>query len=399
MSRIEAVRNSDNVCPVCMAADISVFLEIPQVPVHCNLLWPTSEEAKSAPRGDICLGYCQACGHIFNLAFEPGLMQYTQAYENSLHFSPRFQKYATSLAERLVTRYALRGKEIIEIGCGKGDFLRLLCDLGGNHGVGFDPSYVPDKADATSGRVTFIQDLYDGNYSSIKADFICCRHVLEHLHNPIEFLAMIREGTDGRRKTVLFFEVPNMLYTLRDASIWDLIYEHCSYFSARSLASAFTLSGFEICGLSEEFGGQFLSIEALPLSSNGNPTEQPTNNLDDMAALISNFADKYREKLGGWEHDLRQIAHRGQRAAVWGAGSKGVSFLNMVANSEQVEYVVDINPRKQGMYIAGHGAKIVPPAYLQAHPPDVVLVMNSIYVAEIQELTMSLGLSPEIICA
>lgn len=399
MSRIEAVRNSDNVCPVCMAADISVFLEIPQVPVHCNLLWPTSEEAKSAPRGDICLGYCQACGHIFNLAFDPRLMQYTEAYENSLHFSPRFQEYAHSLAERLVSRYSLRDKEIIEIGCGKGDFLRLLCDLGGNHGVGFDPSYVPDGADEASGRTQFIQDVYSERYSNYRADLVCCRHVLEHLDAPTELLTMLRRMVEGRKSTVLFFEVPNVLFTLRDLAIWDLIYEHRSYFSPSSLGRAFTSCGFGNHELREEYEGQFLCIEAVQSEAVGVSVGDLGHEFTEVFTLVSAFADRYRGKLESWQRKFDKMQREGKPVVIWGAGSKGVSFLNMVGNSEQVEYVVDINPRKQGMHIAGHGAKIVPPAYLQAHPPDVVLVMNSIYVAEIQELTMSLGLTPEIICA
>ena len=75
-------------------------------------------------------------------------MEYTQSYENSLHFSPGFQKFAADLADRLITRYNLRGKDVIDIGCGKGDFLKLICARGGNRGVGFDPSYVPDPADS-----------------------------------------------------------------------------------------------------------------------------------------------------------------------------------------------------------------------------------------------------------
>ena len=90
------------------------------------------------------LGFCRICGHIFNDAFNPDHIEYIQDYENSLHFSPRFHQYAETLAADLVKRYGLYEKTIIEIGCGRGDFLKLLCELGKNRGIGFDPSHAPD---------------------------------------------------------------------------------------------------------------------------------------------------------------------------------------------------------------------------------------------------------------
>ena len=89
-------------CVVCDSRDIEIFIEIPQVPVYCNVLYSTREEALNAPRADMRLGFCKACGHIYNFAFDPDKLDYTLEYENSLHHSPRFQEYATSLATQLI---------------------------------------------------------------------------------------------------------------------------------------------------------------------------------------------------------------------------------------------------------------------------------------------------------
>jgi len=387
-------------CPVCNSIDIAVFFEICQIPVHCNLLWPTRDEAIRAPKGDIRLGFCGHCGHIFNLAFNPELMEYTQDYDNSLHFSPRFQGYAELLAARLVDRYDLQDKDIIEIGCGKGDFLRLLCELGKNRGVGFDPSYVPEQnADASAERITFIRDFYSERYASYKADFICCRHVLEHIQFPRDFLSSVRRSIGDRFGTVLFIEVPNVLFTLRDLGIWDLIYEHCSYFSASSLSYLFTSCGFGICDLSETYEGQFLCIEALPREGLSGSTCDPRVGLEGMTSDVAAFADQYRSKVQAWRRNLERIARAGQRAVIWGAGSKGVTFLNTLETQDQIVYAVDINPRKQGMYLAGTGQQVVPPDFLQDDQPDVLIVMNPIYEDEIRQLTEGLGFTPEFMCA
>ena len=258
----------DTRCFVCGSGEVSRFIEINQAPVHCNLLWSSHEEAVRAPRGDIQLGFCKTCGFIFNLSFDPELIRYSKQYENSLHYSPLFQDYARSIAGRLVQRYDLYDKDIIEIGSGKGDFLRLLCKLGNNRGVGFDPGFSGEPGDAGDSRnVTFIQDFYSQQYAHYRADLICSRHTLEHIHQPREFMTMLRASLGERIGAAVFFEVPNMRFTLQDLSIWDIIYEHCSYFGSESLANLFNLSGFEILKISPVFKGQFLTIEARAGSS------------------------------------------------------------------------------------------------------------------------------------
>jgi 2-polyprenyl-3-methyl-5-hydroxy-6-metoxy-1,4-benzoquinol methylase len=137
------------------------------IPVHCNILLATRDEAVNSPRGDMKLGFCRDCGHLYNYAFNPKLMVYTQAYENSLHFSPRFQQFAEALATDLIERYNVRGKTVIDIGCGKGDFLKLMCDLGENRGYGFDTSYEPEiMANTNHERFEVIQDFYSEKYSN-----------------------------------------------------------------------------------------------------------------------------------------------------------------------------------------------------------------------------------------
>jgi hypothetical protein len=397
---VNAMHGPTDRCPVCGFADIRAFISISQVPVYCNLLWATREAAVAVPKGDIDLGFCRNCGYIYNMAFDRELMGYTQAYENSLHFSPRFQAYAEELAARLVERYGLYRKEIIEIGSGQGDFLRLLCDLGGNRGLGFDPSYVPEATrDATAGRVSFIQDYYSERYASYEADLICCRHTLEHIENPVTFLSTVRRAIGSRTDTAVFFEVPNMAFTLRDLGIWDLIYEHCSYFVELSLACAFVRSGFRIGTISEAFGGQFLGIEASPGQAGDCSEVDLGEGLARLGEDVAVFGERYQRKVESWRHRLAGHEAEDHRVVVWGAGSKGVTFLNVVQAHGRIDYVVDINPRKRGMYVAGTGQKIVPPDELRDYAPDVVVIMNPVYQHEIRQMMEGLGLEAELLCA
>src|SRR5262245_20472774 len=110
-------------------------VDLRDVPVFCNSLWPTASEARGAPTGDVELSYSPVTGYLWNRAFDPELVAYSPAYENSLHHSPRFQAYVGALADRLVSRYGLHERQIVEIGPGEGNFLALLCEGGHNWGL------------------------------------------------------------------------------------------------------------------------------------------------------------------------------------------------------------------------------------------------------------------------
>ncbi len=384
------------ILPICPDSRMIPLIEMNRLPVHCNVLWPTREAAIEAPRGDIHLAYLAECGHTYNLAFDPSLMEYTQEYENSLHFSSRFQEYATALANGLVSKYGLHGKDIVEIGAGKGDFLIMLCQMGGNRGWGYDPSYVPEEG-YTAPNVTFVEDFYGEKYTHQRADLIVCRHVLEHIEDPDAFIAQVRRAV-GDQQSVVFFEVPNALWTLRHGGIWDIIYEHCSYFSPLSLAYLFRKHGFRVLAVNEVFGGQFLTIEAVPDDS-APAAPETTTELDMLTADARAFAENYRAKRDEWQVRLRALAAAGKHGIVWGAGSKGVTFLNVMGTGEEIVAVVDINPRKQGKYVPGTGQPIISPDQVSELQPDFVIIMNANYRDEIGETLKTIGVDAEILVA
>lgn len=379
-------------CPACQSPVERVVADIGSVPVYCNVLWPDRESALSAKRGEIVLGYCDRCGLIHNLAFDPSKVDYTSDYENSLHFSPRFQAFATALAEELVARHDVRGGQVMDIGCGKGDFLRLLCDAGGNTGVGFDESFEPELLSGDE-SFTVVRDIFTDDYLDHEADLVSCRHVLEHIIEPASFLERVRRVASNRDGTVVYFEVPNALYTVDDLGIWDIIYEHCTYYSSPALASAFSRAGIHPHRVWTDFGNQFLCIEAKLSPTDEVLVVEPS--LGALSARIDAFAAHYTDKRRRWREQLAAWHATGRKVAVWGAGSKGVTFLN-VAGSDPVTAVVDINPRKHGRFVAGAGLEVVSPDALIDAPVDVVLVMNPVYRDEIAGMLAERGLTPEI---
>jgi SAM-dependent methyltransferase len=388
--------NAHHLCPACAVAGASVFFEMPGVPLFCNVLLPDADAAVSVPRGDIALAFCPVCGLVFNSAFEADRMDYEVAYENSLHFSARFQSYARELAARLVAQYDLHNKTILEIACGRGDFLLLLCEMGDNRGIGFDPSRVEHALEGPAAeRITLIRDAYSERHAHHTSDLIVCRHMLEHVSKPGEFLKMLRKAV-GDSRPAIFFEVPNALQTLEKLAIWDIIYEHCMYFTPLSLIVLFESCGFEVKQTEQPYDGQFLTLDAVP---DGTPaqTEDRTGGIEMLEKIVQEFPLRFEEKADRWRKRLAEIANKKRNAVVWGAGSKGVTFLNVMETEGRIKYAVDMNPRKRGMFIAGTGHEIVAPEDLKRIKPSIILVMNEIYEEEIKRATAAMGLDVDVL--
>lgn len=369
-------------CIACAARDLKPFYAVRDIPVHSCLLLDARADALAYPRGDVELAFCQRCGLIQNVAFDPAVMDYSVDYEDSQAHSPRFVAFATELAQHLDRRYHLRDAAVVEIGCGKGDFLTVLSNVTGASGVGFDPAYRPGPVQADEAmRVRFVADRYSERYADVAADLVVCRHTLEHIHDVHSFVSMVRGAIGDRRDTAVLFEVPEVVRILAEEAFWDVYYEHCAYFSAGSLARLFRSCGFEVLDLWTGFDDQYLLLEARPGTSTTElPLEEEPQSL---APLVDRFGQRVPERLEALRAQLDGFVDTGHNVVLWGASSKAVSYLTSLGVGHEVTGVVDINPRKHGRYLAGTGHRILAPADLPVHHPDVVLLMNPAYADEV----------------
>ena len=388
---------TDHVCPSCGTQGMSIFYEARNVPVNSCLLLSTQQQAFDFPRGDVVLGFCEACGFISNVAFDPLKVDYSSVYEDQQCFSSTFNAFARNLATRLIEKYNLHNKRILEIGCGKGDFLALLCELGNNYGVGIDPAYIKGRIQSKASEdLKFIRDYYSERYANYHGDLVCCRHTLEHIPNTAEFVNTVRHAIGKRLDTITFFEVPDVTRVLRELAFWDIYYEHCSYFTLGSLARLFRFSKFEVTDLSKDFDDQYLLIEAKPVSQASDKVHGLEESVEETAKHVKYFSAHCREKLGQWKNRLQQIHAEKRRAVVWGSSSKCVAFMTTLGVKNEIEYVIDINPYRHGKFIPGAGKQIMPPEFLKKYRPDVTIVMNPIYCHEIQAMLDDMGVATEV---
>jgi hypothetical protein len=191
--------------------------------------------------------------------------------------------------------------------------------------------------------------------------------------------------------------VPDVTRILRDCGFEDIYYEHCSYFSPGSLARLLRRCGFDLLHLETAYDGQYLMIEAKPAIGKPLPHLSEEEDLEKLRDYVARFPEKFQSKVSTWRKQLNEIYQNDRRAVLWGSGSKGVAFLSTLNIYDEIEYVVDINPHRQGTYMAGTGQEIVGPEFLKEYQPDVVIIMNAVYQNEIEQDLKRMGSAPEIL--
>ncbi len=385
-----------------VAQPSDVFFTIPDVPANSVLQMRTREQAVSLPRSRIELAFSPTSGFITNRCFNSELVEYSSEYEETQAFSGTFSSFHQRIAEDLIERFDLRNKKLLEVGCGKGEFLTLLCELGPNHGIGFDPAYHPERnTSEAANRIEFIRDFFSEAYRDVSADFVCCKMTLEHIQDVDSFVATLRNTIGSSPDVAVFFQVPEVRRILRDLAFWDVYHEHCSYFSKGSLARLFRRNGFDVLRVWTDYDDQYLMIEARPNAGSPIPPLAEEDDLDELVAEVRQFSQRIEPRLEAWRSALREMKAQGKGVALWGGGSKAVAFLTTLgisdAESDLVGCAVDINPHKHGTFLSKTGHPIVAPDYLQQMKPDVVIMMNPIYRDEIGRDLNAMGLFPSLV--
>lgn len=392
-----ARRPAQTTCPSCGGGDTTPFFTIEGIPIHSCLLMHSRAQATELPKRDLELAHCARCGFVYNRLFDPAVLAYSEQYEETQGYSPTFNRFLEELARRVVDRYDLHGRTVLEIGCGKGEFLLLLCRLGPNRGVGIDASYVPGRLPLRpTDDVRFVRDFYSEAHADVGADFICCRHTLEHVHDTGALLRRIVRTLDGRRRVPVWFELPDVQRILDEGAFWDVYYEHCSYFSAGSLARLYRSVGLGLVELQREYDDQYVTIGGR-LDADPAVRFDLEDDLEVVARGVDHFARTARERIDGWRRWIRAAAARGGRPVVWGAGSKGVAFLTTIHLGDEVPAAVDVNPHKRGKYMPGTGHPVVGPGDLADLRPTHVIAMNPIYVGEIARQLRDVGVDAEVL--
>ena len=341
-----------------MIASSVELLNFGSLPVMENRTYLTESAARDVSTGSVHLVQDLRTGLIYNQAWRNEQVVYDPHYQNEQAYSPTFQRHLRDVV-RTIRDLGL-GETFAEIGCGKGYFLGELrkCGLSA---VGLDQAYEGDDP-----RIT--KEHYRPGMT-FNVDCVVLRHVLEHIDDPVSFLAAIAESNG--RKGFVYIEAPCFEWVCSKRSWLSITHEYVNYFRISDFNEIFG----EVVASGHCFGGQYLFVVAQ-LSSIRDPGFTEAR----RATVPEDFTDDISWYLGELDTPGRNV--------VWGASSKGVLFsVHMSSRGGLVDAVVDVSPEKQGRFLPVTGLEVLDPSTLvdRLEDQDKVFVMNVNYLDEVVE--------------
>jgi 2-polyprenyl-3-methyl-5-hydroxy-6-metoxy-1,4-benzoquinol methylase len=304
---------------------------------------------------------CAGCG-LIQLLGPP--VPYFREVIRAAAFSDEMREFRRVQFRAFVERYALAGKKVLEIGCGRGEYLTILQESGANAwGLEYAADSVAHcRAHGLQASQGFIaSDAYPIPEAPFAGFFMLS--FLEHLPDP----GMVLRGIAGNltEDAVGMVEVPNFDFILREGLFSEFVTDHLCYFTKATLGMLLALSGFEIVTCDEVWHDYILSavVRRRPRADLGQLSDGKARLTQELRSFIRRFP--------------------GRRVAIWGAGHQALALLALAELGDQVRYVVDSAPFKQGKFTPATHVAIVSPAALATDPVDAVLVMAAAYADEV----------------
>ncbi len=316
---------------------------------------------------------------IENGAFDSRLIQYDTDYQNNQALSASFDAHMRGVLSLLKARYP-RGSKVVEVGCGKGDFVEMLQADGAFEVSGYDGAYEGENS-AIEKRFLVASDRLD-------ADLVVLRHVLEHIQRPQEFLQLL---SGIFTNADIYIEVPDYAWIESNQAFFDITYEHVNYFTPRSLSNLFT--SIKEQGLL--FGDQYQYVVAGFSDSNFSEFSRDYDADENWEVLNFDalFPD-FQAAISALEE-----AGKDKSVYIWGASTKGVMFCHHLKRLRpqvfaQVRAAVDINPMKANRYMPSVHLPILDIGAFcdRVDVDDLVVIMNPNYRDEIEAELSNRGL-------
>ena len=325
---------------------------------------PDAESLESEKGVDLEVCQCSGCG-LVQLGNDP--VSYYREVIRTAAFSEEMKEFRMKQFGGFIHEYALKGKRIIEIGCGCGEYLTLMQEFGVEaYGLEYSGESVRQcTEDGLKVSQGFVESTtYGLDYAPFDAFFIL--NFLEHLPDPNSALGGIHHNLAD--DAVGLVEVPNFDMILRSQLFSEFIGDHLFYFTKDTLSTALKVNGFEIIDCHEVWHDYVISAVV-----------KKRGRLD-----ISHFNEHQAELKYEMEEYIRRFEDR--KVAVWGAGHQALAVVSLAELAGRIRYVVDSAPFKQGRYTPATHVPIVAPEAIDSDPVDAIIVMAASYSDEVAQI-------------
>ena len=309
---------------------------------------------------DLC--QCMGCGLV---QFDCEPVDYYRDVIRAGGFSKTMVELRRYQYKHLIDSYHLEGKKFIEVGCGQGEFLKVLSEFPVEvHGIEHDPHLVElaraQGLDVTEGFTETEDTRFAGGLYDVFLSF----NFLEHQPDPGTMLQAIYRNLEDDAMGLI--TVPSFEYIMDHNSYYELIRDHLAYYTFETLTPLLERNGF----LVEEC--EVINRDTLSVIVKKRP-QMDTENLLECYVNLKREMESYMKYLDAWD----------KKVAIWGASHQGFTLAATTKLGEKARYIIDSAPFKQGKFAPASHLPIVGPDHFHEHPVDAIIITAPGYTDEI----------------
>ena len=372
-------------CRGCGTALSLTFLDLGVSPIANNLveIENFSDEDVKFP---LHVMTCQICSLVQLSEVIPREILFPSNYTYFSSYSSSWLQHSKSYAEKMISYMELNQSDlVVEIASNDGYLLQFFTNVD-IQVLGIEPAAGVAKAAIAKGIPT--QIVYFGESTAIelakrkKPKLMIANNVLAHvpdLHDFIKGFSILIHD-----EGIITFEFPHLLNLIKNSQFDTIYHEHYSYLSVSALTPLFAKYGLKIVDIEKllTHGGSLRLYVAKNSSS-----WKVHDSVQKIVEKESQYDPRKKEVYGVLQESTKKIKtdllstlkkykRDGLKISAYGAAAKGVTLLNYCEiNSDLIDYVVDLNPNKQGRFIPGSLIPIVDSKMLDTNPPDVLLIL------------------------
>ena len=309
---------------------------------------------------DLC--QCMGCGLV---QFDCEPVDYYRDVIRAGGFSKTMVELRRYQYKHLIDSYHLEGKKFIEVGCGQGEFLKVLSEFPVEvHGIEHDPHLVElaraQGLDVTEGFTETEDTRFAGGLYDVFLSF----NFLEHQPDPSTMLQAIYRNLEDDAMGLI--TVPSFEYIMDHNSYYELIRDHLAYYTFETLTPLLERNGFQV----EEC--EVINRDTLSVIVRKRP-QMDTENLLECYVNLKREMETYMKYLDAWD----------KKVAIWGASHQGFTLAATTKLGEKARYIIDSAPFKQGKFAPASHLPIVGPDHFHEHPVDAIISTAPGYTDEI----------------
>lgn len=324
--------------------------------------FPTAETLASDQGENLEVVECHGCG-LAQLTNTP--VSYYRDVIRAAAYSAEMGEFRLKQFKDWALAFGLTNKKVLEIGCGKGEYLSLL-QASGLDAYGIEHAQASVEVCQKNGLKVMQGYLGDDDEIAYKDglfDGFVCLNFMEHWPFPRQslqaLLPKLNEGAIG------LVEVPNFDMIVQKGLFSEFIADHLLYFTESTLRLFLQNNGFDVLECKPVWQDYILSAVVRK--------RKPTD-LSFFADFRTNISQKLQDYINQFPT---------KKVAVWGAGHQALAVISLAQIAEKIGFVVDSAPFKQGKYTPASHLPIVAPDHLNSNAIEAIIVMAASYSDEV----------------